>query len=86
MVIDFSQRSQLRQFELVVEGRSLYVNPHYLAEISPYFYTLCFSEEFRETRESRGELPDVSFEDMHELLRCVCPDENHMIEQRVSGE
>ncbi|VDN21998.1 unnamed protein product [Gongylonema pulchrum] len=43
----FSQRTRLRQFELVVEKKSLFVNAHYLAELSPYFRMLCFGDSFR---------------------------------------
>lgn len=40
--INFSQPSALRQFELIVEKKSIFVNAHFLAEISPYFDLLCF--------------------------------------------
>ncbi|KAI6239368.1 BTB domain-containing protein [Aphelenchoides fujianensis] len=85
MVIDFSEPTHLRQFELVVDGRSLFINPHYLAEISPYFHALCFAN-FRETHENRVEMEDISYEDMLELLRCVCSDENFTVEHRITAD
>ncbi len=82
---NFCVPSQLRQFELVVEGRSLFVNAHYLAEISPYFHLLCFGEEFRESRECRVEIADEPFDDVMELLLFICPDRRYFIKQYVSG-
>lgn len=85
MVIDFTSPGPLRHFQIVIDGRSLYVNAHYLAEISPYFNALCFAN-FRETEENRVDLCGVDFDDMQELLRCVCPDENFEFEQRICGK
>ena len=85
MVIDFTQPSQLRRFELIVEGKQLFVNQHYMAELSPYFLALCFQPGFREAEEGRVELPDVSFDDMHELLQTICPNDDFMIESRITG-
>ncbi|KAI6231458.1 hypothetical protein M3Y95_00383900 [Aphelenchoides besseyi] len=84
MVIDFSLPTHLRQFELVVDGGSLYVNPHYLAEISPYFNGLCFTN-FREMRENRVHMEDVNLKEMHELLRCICP-EDFTLENRITAD
>lgn len=84
MVIDFSVSNELRQFELITaDGRSLWVNGHYLAEISPYFYALCFAGDFKERRDGRVELKDISYEDLHELLRCICPNEEFIYEKRI---
>uniref|UniRef100_A0AC34FQZ2 BTB domain-containing protein n=1 Tax=Panagrolaimus sp. ES5 TaxID=591445 RepID=A0AC34FQZ2_9BILA len=84
MVIDFTQPSQLRQFELIIEERSLFVNQHYLAELSPYFLALCFTPEFRETREGRVEITDISFDDMLELLQHICPDDDFIMRSNIS--
>jgi hypothetical protein len=51
MVINFCEATQLRNFELVLDDGSLFVNPYYLAEISPYFNRLCFAN-FRETEQN----------------------------------
>uniref|UniRef100_A0A915BR21 BTB domain-containing protein n=1 Tax=Parascaris univalens TaxID=6257 RepID=A0A915BR21_PARUN len=80
---DFSQRSPLRQFELVVEKRSIFVNAHYLAEISPYFEYLCFGD-FREAREGRAELEDESYDEVIELLRFICPDPEYLLRRDVT--
>ncbi|KAI1723387.1 BTB/POZ domain-containing protein [Ditylenchus destructor] len=87
MVIDFSVPNALRQFELVVaDGRSLWANGHYLAEISPYFYALCVAGDFKERRLGRVELKDVAFDDLHELLRCICPNEDFVYENRIDAD
>uniref|UniRef100_A0A915EFH0 BTB domain-containing protein n=1 Tax=Ditylenchus dipsaci TaxID=166011 RepID=A0A915EFH0_9BILA len=86
MVIDFSQPSALRQFELVAsDGKSLWANGFYLAEISPYFYALCVAGDFKERQLKRAELRDVNYDDLHELLRCVCP-EDYAYENKIKAE
>ncbi|CAD5233868.1 unnamed protein product [Bursaphelenchus xylophilus] len=85
MVIDFTSPTSLRQFKLEIDGRILYVNAHYLAEISPYFQALCFAN-FREHEDNKVELKGVEYEDMLEVLRCVCPDENFEFDQRISAQ
>ncbi|CAD5230933.1 unnamed protein product [Bursaphelenchus okinawaensis] len=85
MVIDFTTPTPLRQFQLEIDGQVLYVNAHYLAEISPYFEALCFAN-FREHEDNKVELEDVDFEDMLEVLRVVCPDENYEFEQRITAQ
>uniref|UniRef100_A0AC34R8C9 BTB domain-containing protein n=1 Tax=Panagrolaimus sp. JU765 TaxID=591449 RepID=A0AC34R8C9_9BILA len=86
MVIDFTQPSQLRRFELIVEGKRLFVNQHYMAELSPYFLALCFQPGFKESEENRVELVDVSFDDMLELLQTICPNDDFMIESRITAD
>ncbi|VDM48261.1 unnamed protein product [Toxocara canis] len=80
---DFSQRSSLRQFELIVEKRSIFVNAHYLAEISPYFEYLCFGN-FREAQEGRAELEDESYDEVIELLHFICPDGEYLLQRDVT--
>lgn len=84
MVNDFSRKTPLRQFELIVEGRSLFVNRHFLAEISPYFYALCFSETFNESKRGYATLDDISFGDMEILFQSICP-EDYEIGPKISG-
>jgi len=83
---DFHQPSQLRRFELVVEGRSIFVNAHFLAEISPYFHRLCFGEGFREAREGRVEIADELFDEVVELLDFLLPDHRYMLRQRINQD
>lgn len=85
MVVNFGECTQLRYFELCCDGGSLYVNPYYLAELSPYFNGLCFAN-FQETQQNRVQMEGISVEDMHELLRCICPDETYTLEYRVNGK
>lgn len=85
MALDFAQKSALRKFELIVEGKSLFVNKYFLAELSPYFYALCFSDTFEESRQGRAVLKGIAHPDMLELLRSVCPDENFALCPRITG-
>ncbi|KAK0403767.1 hypothetical protein QR680_017115 [Steinernema hermaphroditum] len=86
MVIDFSTQSVLRQFELIVEGRSLFVNAHYLAELSPYFEKIAFAEGFREASEHRVVIDDETYDDVVEFLAFICPTEEHTYQRDVTAE
>uniref|UniRef100_A0A1I7YHH4 BTB domain-containing protein n=1 Tax=Steinernema glaseri TaxID=37863 RepID=A0A1I7YHH4_9BILA len=86
MVIDFSTQSVLRKFELIVEGRSLFINAHYLAELSPYFEKICFAEGFREASEHRVVIDDETYEDVVEFLTFICPTEEHTYQRDVTAE
>ncbi|TKR80322.1 hypothetical protein L596_014411 [Steinernema carpocapsae] len=86
MVIDFSSRSTLRQFELVVEGQSIFVNAHYLAELSPYFEKICFAKGFKEASEHRVIIDDETFNDVVEFLTFICPTEEHTYQRDVTAE
>ncbi|VDK89400.1 unnamed protein product [Litomosoides sigmodontis] len=80
----FSQRTRLRQFELVVEKRSIFVNAHYLAELSPYFKMLCFEDAFLEARNGRAEIEDEAYDEVVELLRFICPNDNYIIDRKIT--
>ncbi|KAK6111875.1 BTB/POZ domain family protein [Brugia pahangi] len=80
----FSQRTQLRQFELVVEKKSIFVNAHYLAELSPYFKVLCFDDTFREAQNGRAEIEDEAYDEVIELLRFICPNSDYVINRNVT--
>uniref|UniRef100_A0A0N5AT58 BTB domain-containing protein n=1 Tax=Syphacia muris TaxID=451379 RepID=A0A0N5AT58_9BILA len=81
--INFSQPSTLRQFELIVEKKSIFVNAHFLAEISPYFELLCFGN-FREASEGRAELEDEIYDDVVEFMQFICPDSNYMAAKKIT--
>ncbi|VDD95674.1 unnamed protein product [Enterobius vermicularis] len=81
--INFSQPSALRQFELIVEKKSIFVNAHFLAEISPYFDLLCFGN-FREASEGRAELEDELYDDVVDFLQFICPDRNYMSDKKIT--
>ncbi|CAG9534483.1 unnamed protein product [Cercopithifilaria johnstoni] len=80
----FSQRTRLRQFELIVEKKSIFVNAHYLAELSPYFKMLCFEDTFREAQNGRAELEDETYDEVIELLRFICPNDNYVINRSIT--
>uniref|UniRef100_A0A0R3RGJ4 BTB domain-containing protein n=1 Tax=Elaeophora elaphi TaxID=1147741 RepID=A0A0R3RGJ4_9BILA len=80
----FSQRTRLRQFELIVEKKSIFVNAHYLAELSPYFKMLCFENRFREAQNGRAEIEDETYDEVIELLRFICPNDNYVIDRSIT--
>uniref|UniRef100_A0A915PPR0 BTB domain-containing protein n=1 Tax=Setaria digitata TaxID=48799 RepID=A0A915PPR0_9BILA len=80
----FGQRTPLRQFELVVEKKSIFVNAHYLAELSPYFKMLCFEDTFREAQNGRAEIEDETYDEVIELLRFICPSDDYIINQNIT--
>ncbi|MCP9257360.1 hypothetical protein DINM_000610 [Dirofilaria immitis] len=82
----FSQRTHLRQFELIVEKKSIFVNAHYLAELSPYFKVLCFGNMFREAQNGRAEIEDETYDDVIELLRFICPSDDYIINRNITGK
>ncbi|XGW15043.1 hypothetical protein V3C99_000931, partial [Haemonchus contortus] len=80
---EFVTASTLRQFELVVEGRSLFVNAHWMAELSPYFNRICFDTNFTEARTGRVYIKDVDFADVVAMLEYICPDGNYLRQKRI---
>ncbi|KAL3989900.1 BTB/POZ domain family protein [Acanthocheilonema viteae] len=80
----FSQRTRLRQFELIVEKKSIFVNAHYLAELSPYFKMLCFEDTFREAQNGRAEIEDEAYDEVIELLRFICPNDDYVINKSIT--
>uniref|UniRef100_A0A1I7VNM3 BTB domain-containing protein n=1 Tax=Loa loa TaxID=7209 RepID=A0A1I7VNM3_LOALO len=82
----FSQRTRLRQFELIVEKKSIFVNAHYLAELSPYFKMLCFGDMFREAQNGRAEIEDEAYDEVIELLRFICPNDDYVINRNITGK
>ncbi|MFH4978809.1 hypothetical protein AB6A40_005518 [Gnathostoma spinigerum] len=80
----FAQPSRLRQFELIVEKKSIFVNAHYLAELSPYFHLLCFSEAFREAREQRAEIEDELYNEVVEFMDIICPDMQYLAPKPIT--
>uniref|UniRef100_A0AC35TGM9 BTB domain-containing protein n=1 Tax=Rhabditophanes sp. KR3021 TaxID=114890 RepID=A0AC35TGM9_9BILA len=79
---DFTQKTNKRQFELVFEdGMVLFVNGHYLAELSPYFDMLCFGNCV-ESREQRAFIKDEKWDEMVVVLNYLCPFDG-MLEKRI---
>lgn len=69
---DFTEEDQHCSAKLVVDGRTLYVNGHALAEHSPVFAKLFFDENYTEHREKVARIKDETLSDMVEFLRCLC--------------
>ncbi|VDM95988.1 unnamed protein product [Thelazia callipaeda] len=63
-----SQATSLRQFEFVVEDKSIFVNAHYLAALSPYFKKICFEEFFSEAKNGRAEIKNEKYDEVIELF------------------
>uniref|UniRef100_A0A8R1TS14 BTB domain-containing protein n=1 Tax=Onchocerca volvulus TaxID=6282 RepID=A0A8R1TS14_ONCVO len=80
----FSQQTLLRQFELIVEKKSIFINAHYLAELSPYFKVLCFENTFREAQNGRAEIKDEKYDDVIELFRFICPNDDCIINRNIT--
>jgi hypothetical protein len=77
---DFSHPTPIRRDRLEVDGRVLFVNLGYLAELSVYFATLYESEETPIT------VPEeVSYGEMLELLRVVfyCPQRKPLTQANI---
>ncbi len=68
----FSQLGDYRSFELSVQDRSIFVNAHFLAQISPFFASLCFNE-FKEKKEGKATIGDENFEDVLTLICTIHP-------------
>ncbi|KAM3722815.1 Cytokinesis defective protein [Dirofilaria immitis] len=66
---DFSAPTPLRSARIIVEGRSVYVNPGWLAEFSNFFAVMFFDKNAGEDLTLGKE---VSYEHFIELLRVVC--------------
>uniref|UniRef100_A0A0R3RZD9 BTB domain-containing protein n=1 Tax=Elaeophora elaphi TaxID=1147741 RepID=A0A0R3RZD9_9BILA len=69
---DFSVPTPFRSARVIVEGRSVYVNPGWLAEFSNFFATMFFGKSMDKDLTFGIE---VSYEHFIELLRvlCYCP-------------
>ncbi|KHN75577.1 Uncharacterized protein C08C3.4 [Toxocara canis] len=69
---DFSAPIPYRSARIIVQGRVLYVNDGWLAELSPFFASAFFGEKTLKEVELAS---DVSYDDFLELLRVVflCP-------------
>uniref|UniRef100_A0A1I7X649 BTB domain-containing protein n=1 Tax=Heterorhabditis bacteriophora TaxID=37862 RepID=A0A1I7X649_HETBA len=81
---EFSSRSVLRQFELSLPGGSLFVNAHWLAELSPYFRQVCFDERFAEANAGRVRIEGVDYADVLAMLEYLCPDKTYMFRKRIA--
>ncbi|VDP21123.1 unnamed protein product [Onchocerca flexuosa] len=80
----FSQQTRLRQFELIVKKKSIFINAHYLAELSPYFKVLCFENVFREAQNGRAEIKGERYDDIIELLHFICPNDDYVINRNIT--
>ncbi|KAK6102457.1 BTB/POZ domain family protein [Brugia pahangi] len=66
---DFSAPTPLRSVRVIIEGRSVYVNPGWLAEFSSFFAAMFFGKNVDEELTLGSE---VSYDHFIELLRVVC--------------
>ncbi|CAJ0935130.1 unnamed protein product, partial [Mesorhabditis belari] len=82
----FAERTPLRQFEIRASDGSLFVNAHYISELSPYFYRCCFDVRFKECREGFVLIPDVVVDDLSAMLEFICPDENFELKRDVNDD
>lgn len=74
-LLDFSSSDELRNTELVVDGKSFFVNKSYLSVWSPVFYQM-FYGDFRDRKQQRIPLTDTSAENLRLFLSLLHP--SHM--------
>ncbi|KHJ76563.1 hypothetical protein OESDEN_23817 [Oesophagostomum dentatum] len=76
---DFAVATPWRNFEVIVEERSFFVNAGWLAELSPFFADYCFGEDAHRSLI----IDDIKPSDMLEFFRCIffCP-----MRKPISGE
>ncbi|KAK6033013.1 hypothetical protein OSTOST_00783 [Ostertagia ostertagi] len=95
---EFVSASTLRHFEVVLAGGSLFVNAHWMAELSPYFnrhvlffhiasafylFRICFDTNFTEAQTGRVHIEDVDYGDVVAMLEYICPDGNYLRQKRI---
>ncbi|CAB3399954.1 unnamed protein product [Caenorhabditis bovis] len=69
----FTQKTDLRSFCIATKTDDIYVNLHYLAELSEYFNVIC-TKEYSEKSDNKLSLSDVYAADLADFLGYVCPD------------
>ncbi|XP_013397955.1 BTB and MATH domain-containing protein 38-like [Lingula anatina] len=79
---DFTQKDELSDVTLIVQGEPLYVHKVYLAEWSPVWRAM-FVANFREKSAQEIELPGKELEQMVELLHCIYPSQQAINEENV---
>ena len=70
---DFSVRTKHADFKLIVDGRTLFINAHAVAELSPVFDAMFFNEGYNEGKERGAEIKEDKYEEILEMLRCLLP-------------
>ncbi|KAL3881843.1 hypothetical protein ACJMK2_028235 [Sinanodonta woodiana] len=70
--VDFTRKSRWTDFELEVEGKSLYVPKSHLAMVSPVLWMM-FKSDFKEKDADVLPLPDKKYEDVLTFLKCTHP-------------
>ncbi|CAJ0936852.1 unnamed protein product, partial [Mesorhabditis belari] len=72
---DFSVPTPWRKFEVICEGRSLFLNAGWLAELSPFFANYCFGSDKHPGRATYNASEDLHYNELLEFFRCnfYCP-------------
>jgi hypothetical protein len=70
---DFSIETGFSNFQLKIDDKSLFINAHYIAELSPVFAAMFFNEGFKEMKEQVAHIKEDKFEDILEMFRCLLP-------------
>ncbi|PAV74423.1 hypothetical protein WR25_02424 [Diploscapter pachys] len=83
---EFHQSSALRKFKLVLAGGDLWINAHWMAELSPYFQQLCFGENFSESKSGSVLIEDVEFQDVVAMLEYLTPDNNFQLRKKIGDK
>jgi hypothetical protein len=70
---DFSIETGFSNFQLKIDDKRLFINAHYIAELSPVFAAMFFNEGFKEMKEQIARIKEDKFEDILEMFRCLLP-------------
>uniref|UniRef100_A0A0M3I3H1 BTB domain-containing protein n=1 Tax=Ascaris lumbricoides TaxID=6252 RepID=A0A0M3I3H1_ASCLU len=71
--VDFTRKSFFRRFTIEVDDAVFYVNPHVLAQASPVFEAMLMGSNFVERTKSSATLVGETADDIHLLLKAICP-------------
>uniref|UniRef100_A0A915BZV5 BTB domain-containing protein n=2 Tax=Parascaris univalens TaxID=6257 RepID=A0A915BZV5_PARUN len=71
--VDYTRKSFFRRFKIEVDDAVFYVNPHVLAQASPVFEAMLMGSNFVERTKSSATLVGERADDIHLLLKAICP-------------
>ncbi|GMT05131.1 hypothetical protein PENTCL1PPCAC_27305, partial [Pristionchus entomophagus] len=73
LIKSFTNKTDITDATLIVEGRHLYVSRAILALNSSFFHTLFYDKRFPDASKEEHALPDISFDDMVIFLGLIYP-------------
>ena len=70
---DFTKESETENFKLIVEEQNLFIDLNMMAKSSGYFEKIQLGDSYKENQEMQISIPDVTFDDIHQMLQCLGP-------------